>query len=116
MANLCPKCARPLDADHYCDHCQLSVSVYKKIKDSSKVLYNQGLQKAKVRDLSASIDLLSRSVRLNKNNTDARNLLGLIYFEIGETVSALQQWVVSKNLKAKNNFPQMSADKYGYLK
>ncbi len=119
MANLCPKCARPLDADHFCDHCQLSVSVYKKIKDSSKILYNQGLQKAKVRDLSASIDLLSRSVRLNKNNTDARNLLGLIYFEIGETVSALQQWVVSKNLKAKDNeavyFLNQVQDNQSYL-
>lgn len=119
MANLCPKCARPLDADHFCDHCQLSVSVYKKIKDSSKVLYNQGLQKAKVRDLSASIDLLSRSVRLNKDNTDARNLLGLIYFEIGETVSALQQWVVSKNLKPKDNeaiyFLNQVQDNQSYL-
>ena len=119
MANLCPKCARPLDADHFCDHCQLSVSVYNKIKDSSKVLYNQGLQKAKVRDLSASIDLLSRSVRLNKNNTDARNLLGLIYFEIGETVSALQQWVVSKNLNPKDNeavyFLNQVQDNQSYL-
>jgi len=119
MANLCPKCARPLDADSYCSHCDLTVGVYNKIKDSSKVLYNQGLQKAKVKDLSASIDLLTRSVRLNKNNTDARNLLGLIYFEIGETVSALQQWVVSKNLKPKDNdaiyFLNQVQDNQSYL-
>lgn len=119
MANLCPKCARPLDADSYCSHCDLTVGVYNKIKDSSKVLYNQGLQKAKVKDLSASIDLLTRSVRLNKDNTDARNLLGLIYFEIGETVSALQQWVVSKNLKPKDNeavyFLNQVQDNQSYL-
>ena len=103
MVKLCPKCARPLNADDYCEHCQLSVTVYEKIKNTSKILYNQGLQKAKVRDLTGAIDLLHRSVKMDKNNTDARNLLGLIYFEIGETVSALQQWVVSENLKPKDN-------------
>ena len=119
MANICPKCAKPLDADNYCNHCDISVSVYKSIKDNSKVLYNQGLQKAKVRDLSASIDLLNRSVRMNKNNTDARNLLGLIYFEIGETVAALQQWVISKNLNPDDNeavyFLKQVQDNQSYL-
>lgn len=119
MANLCPKCARPVDADSYCSHCNLTVGVYSKIKESSKALYNQGLQKAKVRDLSASIDLLSRSVRLDKHNIDARNLLGLIYFEIGETVLALQQWVLSKNLKDKDNeaiyFLKQVQDNQSYL-
>lgn len=119
MANLCPKCARPLDVNSYCSHCDLSVSVYNRIKDMSKILYNQGLQKAKVRDLSASIDLLNRSVRLNKHNTDARNLLGLIYFEIGETVSALQHWVISKNLKPQDNeavyFLNQVQDNQSYL-
>lgn len=103
MAKLCPKCGEPLDANGYCGPCNLNISVYQKIQDTSKVLYNQGLQKAKVRDLSSAIDLLNRSIRLDKGNIDARNLLGLIFFEIGETVSALQQWVISKNLKQDNN-------------
>lgn len=103
MVKLCPKCARPLNAEDYCSHCNLNVGVYKKIKDNSKILYNQGLQKANIRDLSGAIDLLNRSLHLDKHNSNARNLLGLIYFEIGETVSALQQWVVSKNLKPQDN-------------
>lgn len=119
MANLCPKCARPLDADSYCNHCELNISVYNKIKVNSKALYNQGLQKAQIRDLSTSIDLLNRSVRMNKNNTDARNLLGLIYFEIGETVSALQHWVISKNLNPHDNeavyFLKQVQDNQSYL-
>ena len=67
----------------------------------------------------ASIYLLQRGVRLNKNNTDAKNLLGLIYFEIGETVSALQHWVISKNLKAQDNeatyFLNQVQDNQNYL-
>lgn len=103
MARLCPKCGSPLDANGFCSSCNISITVYNKIQDTSKVLYNQGLQKAKVRDLSGAIDLLNRSIRMDKTNTDARNLLGLIFFEIGETVTALQQWVISKNLKPDNN-------------
>lgn len=103
MAKLCPKCGEPLDANGFCEACNLNISVYNKIKDTSKVLYNQGLQKAKVRDLSGAIDLLNRSIRLDKDNIDARNLLGLVFFELGETVSALQHWVISKNLKQDDN-------------
>ena len=50
------------------------------------------LQKRKVRDLSGAVVSLKRSLKFYKNNIPARNLLGLIYFEIGETVAALGQW------------------------
>ncbi len=103
MSNLCPKCAGPLDANHYCTQCDNKAVVYEQILIGSKTLYNQGLKKAEVRDMSAAIELLNRSVKLNKYNTDARNLLGLVYLEIGETVPALRQWVISKNLKASDN-------------
>lgn len=103
MSILCPKCGSPLHNLNVCDHCHSPIIVYKRIQDISKVLYNQGLQKARVRDLSGAIDLLNRSVRLDKNNVDARNLLGLIYFEIGETVTALQHWVISKNIRPVDN-------------
>ena len=36
-------------------------------------------------------------------NVDARNLLGLVYFEMGEAVAALTEWVVSKNIKPEKN-------------
>lgn len=67
-----------------------------------------GLAKAKVRDLSGAADLLRRSVRIDKNNINARNLLGLVYFEMGECVEALSEWVISKNLKPEKNI----ADEY----
>lgn len=69
----------------------------------SNRFYNDGLDKATVRDLSGAIVSLRQSIKLNKNNIDARNLLGLVYFEMGEVVSALREWVISKNLRPKKN-------------
>ncbi len=53
----------------------------------------------KVRDLSGAVESLNRSIKYDKRNIDARNLLGLVYFELGETVMALRQWVVSQNIQ-----------------
>ena len=38
-----------------------------------------------------------------KYNIHARNLLGLVYFETGEVVAALSEWVISKNMQPENN-------------
>ena len=57
------------------------------------------MEKAGVRDLSGAIESLKISLRFNKLNIDARNLLGLIYYEMGEVVTALTEWVISKNLQ-----------------
>ena len=67
---------------------------YNKIIRLSNTLYNVGLEKAKVRDLSGAADSLRKSLRFNKANTQARNLLGLVYLEMGETVDALSEWVI----------------------
>lgn len=106
MTKACPKCGNELTKDYVCNQCHMTVQVYKKILQVSQLLYNEGLQKANVRDLSGAIDLLQRSIKYDKNNIDARNLLGLVFFEIGEPVSALQQWVISKNLKPLNNLAE----------
>ena len=65
--------------------------------------YNLGLEKAKQRDLSGAAADLKKSLQFNKFQTDARNLLGLIYNEIGEAGSALCQWVISLNLDDSDN-------------
>ncbi len=69
----------------------------------SNRFYNEGLEKASVRDMTGAINSLRDSLKFNKNNIDARNLLGLIYYETGEVVPALSEWVISKNLKAEDN-------------
>lgn len=74
-----------------------SEGLYTKILYRSNALYNDGLMKASVRDISGAIASLSECLSLNKKHTNARNLLGLCYFETGEIVKALAQWIISRN-------------------
>ena len=53
--------------------------------------------------MTGAITSLRQSLKFNKNNVEARNLLGLVYFETGEVVAALSEWVISKNLRPKKN-------------
>ena len=91
-----------MDLD-YCPHCGCNVLIQKKIDFLSKCYYNQGLEKASIRDLSGAITCLKQSLAYNKLNIPARNLLGLVYFETGEVVAALSEWVISKNLQPTRN-------------
>lgn len=99
----CYNCGAPLTGADYCAKCGADVRIYKKILSASNSFYNEGLERASVRDLSGAIECLKKSLQLNKMNTDARNLLGLVYFEMGETVSALGEWVISKSYKGHDN-------------
>ena len=56
------------------------MNCYKKIIQFSNYFYNEGLEKAKVRDLTGAIECLCKSLRFFKGNIKARNLLGLVYF------------------------------------
>ena len=75
----------------------------KKIRCISNSYYNLGLKYAKIRDLSGAAAALKKSLHFSKYNTSARNLLGLIYFEMGEVAEALVQWVISLNLEPQEN-------------
>ena len=99
----CIYCGAELTGENFCRNCGADVSIQKRIIRISNLLYNRGLEKASVRDLSGAESLLRQSLKFNKENIDARNLLGLCYFETGEVVSALVEWVISSNLKPENN-------------
>lgn len=99
----CYHCGCRLSEKDFCTACGADVSTYKKIMSLSNRYYNDGLEKAGVRDLTGAIVSLRQSLKCNKNNIEARNLLGLVYYEMGEVVSALSEWVISKNLKADKN-------------
>ncbi len=99
----CFNCGSTLSGSDFCSNCGVRVTVYKKIIRMSNTFYNMGLMKAQNRDLSGAAASLERSLRLNKRNTKARNLLGLVYYEMGETVQALSEWVISQNYDATNN-------------
>lgn len=99
----CYNCGCNLTEQDFCTNCGVDVDNYKIVVSASNIFYNEGLEKAKVRDLSGAVSSLRQCLKLNKNHVDARNLLGLIYFETGESVQALNEWVISKNLRSKKN-------------
>lgn len=100
---ICYKCGCTLSEHDFCTNCGVDVSLYKRIISTSNRFYNEGLEKAKIRDLTGAISSLRQCLKLNKNHVEARNLLGLVYFETGEVVAALSEWVISKNLRPKKN-------------
>ncbi len=100
---VCYQCGCTLSEHDFCTSCGADVALYKKIIYISNRFYNEGLEKANVRDLTGAITSLRQSLKFNKNNVEARNLLGLVYFETGEVVAALSEWVISKNLRPKKN-------------
>ncbi len=99
----CYNCGCLLTEYDYCPTCGADVKMYKKIVFTSNRFYNEGLEKAQVRDLSGAIVSLRESLKFDKNNIDARNLLGLVYFEIGEVGAALTEWVISQNSRPEKN-------------
>lgn len=87
----------------FCNACGVDVRKYKKIMYAANSFYNDGLARARVRDLSGAIKSLKQCLKFNKNHIDARNLLGLIYFEMGEAVEGVSEWVISKNIRSEKN-------------
>lgn len=101
---ICPVCKHevPMKKNH-CEKCGEDLTAFKKVYQISNKYYNEGLERAKVRDLSGAVVVLKKSLEYNKRNINARNLLGLIYFEMGEAVAALSEWVISKHFQPADN-------------
>ncbi|MCR4741074.1 MAG: tetratricopeptide repeat protein [Lachnospiraceae bacterium] len=99
----CYSCGGRLTEFDFCPVCGADVKLYKHIISTSNRLYNEGLEKARVRDLSGAADTLRQSLKYDKRNINARNLLGLVYFEMGESVLAMSEWIISKNYESKKN-------------
>ena len=99
----CLNCGAPVLENGHCSRCHMSYDLLAKSFNTSNYYYNLGLDKACVRDLTGAIDALNLSLKYNKQNINARNLLGLIYYEMGEMVSGLMQWVISSNYMPDNN-------------
>lgn len=107
----CYNCGRRLSEHDFCTACGADVSLYKKVIYVSNMYYNEGLDKARVRDLTGAVASLRQSLKFHKNNIMARNLLGLVYFEMGEVAAALREWVISKNLSPDKNIADEYIDK-----
>ena len=104
----CFNCGADLKDSEYCSQCGADVKLYSRMLKLSNAYYNEGLEKAKVRDLSGAVLALRESLKINKKNTNARNLLGLVYYEMGMAVDALTQWIISRSFQSSKNI----ADEY----
>jgi len=99
----CPNCDGPVLRHGICPNCGIDAYLYKKTLRISDILYNKGLAQAKASDLSAAIENLNKCIYFNKESIQARNLLGLVYFEFGRVGDALKQWIISLSILKKNN-------------
>lgn len=100
----CPYCNHFVsDGKRRCTGCGQDIVIYRKLYRLSNQYYNKGLERAKVRDLSGAVIMLKKSLELDKRNTNARNLLGLVLYEMGEVVTALSEWILSKHFQPEEN-------------
>ena len=99
----CLNCGAPVLENGHCSACGMNYELLAKAYNTSNFYYNLGLDRASVRDLTGAIDALNLALKYNKQNINARNLLGLIHYEMGETVLGLTQWVISSNYLPENN-------------
>lgn len=107
---ICYRCGAEAKRLDRCPACGANLRTFQKVLRLSNAYYNLGLEQAGVRNLSGAIESLKQSLKLNKNNIQARNLLGLVYYEIGETVDALSEWVLSQSYQPENNLANRYLD------
>ena len=79
----CPNCGFNFSEGCRCPDCGVDVYVFRKARNASIRLYNEALTLAGETDLSGAAANLEQSLLFDKNNIQARNLLGLIYCETG---------------------------------
>ncbi|GHU53168.1 hypothetical protein AGMMS49975_10540 [Clostridia bacterium] len=96
---ICPKCNEFTESE-FCPNCDF---VSFSIRGRSDYFYNKGLNAAKSGNLSSARANLSKSLFYNKRHTSARNLLGLVCFETGESALALREWIISSNFQKNEN-------------
>ncbi|MBP3505900.1 MAG: tetratricopeptide repeat protein [Lachnospiraceae bacterium] len=99
----CLHCGAPVLINDVCSVCGLKQEYLIKAWNTSLYYYNQGLEHAKIRNLTGAEEALKTALRYNKANIDARNLLGLVYYETGQVVEALAEWVISSNYQPEEN-------------
>lgn len=107
---ICYRCGQDVGDAKRCPNCGADLTVFWKVRRISNSYYNLGLQQAEVRNLSGAVESLKNSLKFNKYNIDARNLLGLVYHEMGETVGALSEWVISQSYQPKDNLANRYLD------
>lgn len=100
---ICYRCGTDAGHQILCPTCGADLTKFHRVYRISNAYYNDGLQKAEVRNLSGAVESLKKSLKFNKYNVKARNLLGLVYYEMGEVVGALSEWIISTSHQQNDN-------------
>lgn len=100
---ICYRCNAQVEDGNKCPRCGENLSILVEAHKLSQSYYDEALKMAKVRNLSGAVAGLRKSLKFDKYNKDARNLLGLVLYEMGETVEALGEWVISTSYHSKDN-------------
>ncbi len=111
MAYICPYCGKKIEDKKRCNICNRDLSWVKKIYEKSIRYYNKGYYEAKESNLTTAATYLNKAVYYNKYNTHARNLLGLIHYEMGNIGLALKEWIISLSLDKDNNLAMEYIDR-----
>ncbi|MCL1878209.1 MAG: hypothetical protein FWF80_05080 [Defluviitaleaceae bacterium] len=99
----CPNCLKNFSGGVKCPACKVDTVLYMGTVRLSDRLHNKGLERLRVGDLFHGIELLTKSIAINKNNVPSRNLLGLALFEVGHVGEALKHWIVSQSMLKEDN-------------
>lgn len=103
MKYRCPYCRNEIKNGFYCSECNHKIEPFRKVWEKSAFYYNKGLEAARRKELSLAVTYLKKAVTLYHYNIEARNLLGLVYFETGLLGNALKEWIMSQSLQKEDN-------------
>ncbi len=103
MESRCPYCGESIYERPHCVNCNKDVRWAQKIYSNSKYYFYKGYKEAECRNLSTAITYLTKSINYDKYNKEARNLLGLVYFEMGKISLALKEWIISDSIDKEDN-------------
>ena len=91
--------------DKLCKGCDISRDAYGKVSRISNRLYNEALEVLKESNITLGINKLNKSLEFDKTNANARALLGVAYYEIGEISKAITSYPVSLKASASSPTP-----------
>ena len=111
MEYKCPYCGNVIKHGLFCNVCLERIEPFMKVWNESAFYYNKGLEAAKRKELSLACTFLEKAITLYRYNIDARNLLGLIYFEMGQLGEALKQRIMSQSLQKEDNLATIYIEK-----
>ena len=74
-----------------------------KIYNLSVRYYNRGIILAKEGKYTEAVHSLRKSVALKKDNIQAQNLLGLVYYQLGRVTDGILHWQISLKYQKNNN-------------